>query len=154
LTCIGLYSVGIFNSTPFIPITDSSQITLEFEDGTIKVLDATSSRILSNGKGNVVVKQEENRLNYENKDSITETLKYNQLSVPYGKQFELMLSDGSHVFLNSGSKLRYPVNFLKDTPRNVYLEGEAYFSIQKDEARPFTVITDDMNTRVHGTKFN
>lgn len=154
LTVVGLHSLGLFNSTPSVPITAGPQITLEFEDGTIKVLDANSSQILSNKKGNLLVKQEENRLQYENGDQVAETITYNQLSVPYGKKFELLLSDGSHVFLNSGSKLRYPVNFLKDVPRNVYLVGEAYFSVQKDESRPFTVMTDNMNTRVHGTEFN
>lgn len=154
LTVVGLHSLGFFNSTPPVPITAGPQITLEFEDGTIKVLDANSSQILSNKKGNLLVKQEENRLQYENGDQVAETITYNQLSVPYGKKFELLLSDGSHVFLNSGSKLRYPVNFLKDVPRNVYLEGEAYFSVHKDESRPFTVMTDNMNTRVHGTEFN
>ena len=58
------------------------------------------------------------------------------------------------MFLNSGSKLRYPVRFLTSSPRDVYLDGEGYFDVVEDVDRPFTVITDDMNTQVYGTEFN
>lgn len=150
-----VYQSGTFSKQEQVIVADTPVITLELEDGTIKVLDDTSSGIITNTKGNQVVNQKQNMLLYndESKQEI-ERLSYNQLSVPYGKKFELVLSDGSHVFLNSGSKLRYPVSFLKDKPRDVYLDGEAYFSVEKDQARPFTVITDDMNTSVYGTEFN
>ncbi|MCK0146213.1 FecR domain-containing protein [Arenibacter sp. F26102] len=154
VSSIGLYLAGAFSSSEKFPIDNTPQITLQLQDGTIKVLDDTSSNVVANANGNVVVRQEQNVLHYEDKNEDTKKLEYNELAVPYGKKFELLLSDGTHVFLNSGSKLRYPVNFLKDTPRDVYLDGEAYFSVEKDKARPFTVMTHDMNTRVHGTEFN
>ncbi|WP_420601754.1 FecR family protein [Flagellimonas sp.] len=143
------------NKTEKTIVVTEPSITLELEDGTIKVLDDTSSGIITNTEGRQIVNQKQNTLLY-NAESITatENVSYNQLSVPFGKKFELILSDGSHVFLNSGSKLRYPVIFLKGKPRDVYLEGEAYFSVEKDKTRPFTVITDDMNTSVYGTEFN
>jgi hypothetical protein len=58
------------------------------------------------------------------------------------------------VTLNSGSKLRYPVAFIDNNPRTVYLEGEGFFSIEKNKNSHFTVVTDDLNTRVYGTEFN
>ena len=117
-------------------------------------MNENSVKVVTNAQGIVVGKQEQNTLFYKGEEAASETLKYNQLSVPYGKKFELILSDNSHVFLNSGSSLRYPVKFIKGAPRNVYLDGEAYFSVEEDKERPFTVITDEMNTQVYGTEFN
>ena len=88
------------------------------------------------------------------KDNVTE-LVYNELTVPYGKNFELVLSDGSHIYLNAGSKLRYPVQFPHGKPRNVFLDGEAFFDVARDSTRSqFTVVTDMLNTQVYGTRFN
>ncbi|SNY99949.1 FecR family protein [Flagellimonas pacifica] len=150
-----IYLTGAPNNREDTTVVSEPSITLELEDGTIKILDDTSSGIITNNKGHQIVNQKQNTLLYEAESiAATENVSYNQLSVPYGKKFELILSDGSHVFLNSGSKLRYPVVFLRGKPRDVYLEGEAYFSVEKDKTRPFTVITDDMNTSVYGTEFN
>ncbi len=80
--------------------------------------------------------------------------KYNELVVPYGKKFELRLSDNSHILLNSGSKLRYPTVFVSGVARTVYLEGEAYFSVEKDKESSFVVVTEDINIKVYGTQFN
>lgn len=73
--------------------------------------------------------------------------------VPFGQKFTLRLSDGSIVKLNAGSKLRYPSQF-NDTLREVYLEGEAFFEVQKDASRPFLVTSGDVVTSVLGTSFN
>tara|TARA_R110002126_G_scaffold22865_6_gene81101 strand:- start:12454 stop:13641 length:1188 start_codon:yes stop_codon:yes gene_type:complete len=136
------------------PVEVVNQITLELEDGTIKYLNEDKSEMVTNAQGKNIVEQRQNTLHYANADTLGQELKYNQLTVPYGKKFQLELSDGSHVFLNSGSKLRYPVSFLKNAPRNVYLDGEAFFTVSKDKSRAFTVVTDDMNTEVYGTEFN
>ena len=79
---------------------------------------------------------------------------YNTLKVPYGKRFDVVLSDGTHVFLNSGTSLRYPVQFLKGFDRTVFLTGEAYFDVAKDKEHPFTVHADELDIEVLGTKFN
>jgi transmembrane sensor len=76
------------------------------------------------------------------------------LKIPYGKTFEVQLSDGTIVHLNSGTSLRYPVQFLKNQNRKVYLMGEAYFEVAKDKAHPFTVNTQELDVEVLGTKFN
>ena len=78
---------------------------------------------------------------------------FNQLIVPFGKRSNILLSDGSRVWLNSGSKLVYPPVFNEGT-REVYLEGEAYFEVSKNAKKPFFVRTGDFRIRVLGTKFN
>ena len=78
---------------------------------------------------------------------------YNELIVPKGGEFTLTLSDGTKVWLNSQSKIRYPVIF-NDITREVYLEGEAYFEVTKNRHKPFTVESDALRVRVLGTTFN
>lgn len=151
----GVYKLEMFKTVEITTVVDESRITLELQDGTIKYLDDVSSESITNKSGSEVANHKNNKLTYNDKEQTTsETLVYNQLTVPYGKKIELTLSDGTQVFLNSGTKLRYPVTFLKDKPRNVFLDGEAYFSVAKDKSRLFTVITDDLNTQVYGTEFN
>ena len=79
---------------------------------------------------------------------------YNELIVPKGGEFTLTLSDGTKVWLNSQSKIRYPVIF-NDITREVYLEGEAYFEVTKDSRHPFHVnARNGVNIKVLGTSFN
>lgn len=75
------------------------------------------------------------------------------LKVPVGGEYQLTLSDGTMVWLNSGSELRYPVRFPGNT-REVELKGEAYFEVSKDWSKPFVVLTGGVRTRVYGTEFN
>ncbi|WP_025764906.1 FecR family protein [Dyadobacter tibetensis] len=70
-----------------------------------------------------------------------------------GPPREVVLPDGSRVWLNAASNIRYPETFLSDT-REIYLEGEAFFEVQRDEERPFIVHTEGISTRVLGTSFN
>lgn len=78
---------------------------------------------------------------------------FSTLTVPYGKRTEMILPDGSKVWLNAGSQLTFPEQFAIDK-REVYLEGEGYFDVVHDAARPFTVYVADMQIRVLGTSFN
>lgn len=80
-------------------------------------------------------------------------IRYNTLLVPRGGEYDLILSDGTKVRLNSESKLRYPTSFSEEK-RIVYLEGEAYFEVAKDKEHPFIVKTKGVNVRVLGTSFN
>lgn len=63
-------------------------------------------------------------------------LAYNTIEVPKGSEFDLILSDGTRVWLNADSKLKYPVTFGSD--KREELEGEGYFEVTKDEKRPFS----------------
>ena len=78
---------------------------------------------------------------------------YNSLIVPYGKRSKVILSDGTTVWVNSGSKLIYPTTFA-DNSREIYMEGEAYFEVNEDKERPFIVQTKNMDIKVLGTGFN
>ena len=68
---------------------------------------------------------------------------YNELIVPAGGEYRLVLSDGSVVYMNSESRLKYPVKFIEDK-RVVKLEGEAYFDVTHDEQHPFIVRTEQL----------
>jgi hypothetical protein len=78
---------------------------------------------------------------------------WNTLMVPTGKDYKVVLADGSQIHLNAFSKLRFPFSFNGDT-REVYLEGEAYFDIAPDAKHPFIVHAGKVSTRVLGTAFN
>jgi hypothetical protein len=79
--------------------------------------------------------------------------KYNQLDIPIGGEFFIVLSDGTRVWLNSKSSLRYPTQFRNDV-RRVFLEGEAYFEVADNPLKPFDVVVDDLSVRALGTSFN
>jgi len=132
---------------------DPNQITLQLENGNIMVIDEEGKRKITDAKGNEVGVQKGNTLSYGSGQELGE-LVYNQLNIPNGKQFELELADGSTVFLNSGSSIKYPVSFLPGKAREISLEGEAYFKVEKDSASPFVVNVGDLRVRVLGTEFN
>lgn len=87
-----------------------------------------------------------------NKNSSLSAL-YNTIEVPNGQRSQVTLYDGTKVWLNSGTKLRYPVVFSHNT-RNVYLEGEAYFDVSKDSHHPFVVNAGRLQIEVLGTRFD
>jgi ferric-dicitrate binding protein FerR (iron transport regulator) len=78
---------------------------------------------------------------------------YNEIIVPVGEKAQAVLSDGTHVWINSGSRFRYPVTFGQSS-RDVSLEGEAYFDVKKRGRSEFTVSTHDVKVVVLGTAFN
>ena len=78
---------------------------------------------------------------------------FNTLSVPRSTEYQVQLSDGTRVWLNSESELRYPVDFVS-TERKVFLRGEAYFQVAKDTNKPFRVVVNDMMVEALGTGFN
>ncbi len=77
----------------------------------------------------------------------------NQIIIPYGKRTDIVLADGTHIWLNSGSQLSYPNEFGADS-REVYLSGEAFFNVKSNPDKPFYVITRDIKVKVFGTSFN
>lgn len=84
---------------------------------------------------------------------IPQKQEYATVNVPYGAKSQIELSDGSKVWINSGSKLSYPNN-LDQKELNLYLDGEAYFEINKDQDRKLNVNTSTISIQVHGTSFN
>ena len=147
-----LYQSGYFTTKPTIIIPEDS-ITLQLENGNIKIISENGKTKIADSKGNIVGAQKGNQLIYNNKVE-KETLVYNKLTVPYGKRFEVQLSDGTIVHLNAGTSLKYPVKFIKGKNRQVYLKGEAFFTVSKDANHPFIVNADEIDIRVLGTQFN
>tara|TARA_R110002153_G_scaffold244745_1_gene400270 strand:- start:1842 stop:3005 length:1164 start_codon:yes stop_codon:yes gene_type:complete len=156
---IGFATLGIYtylqtgNSVAAI----EKEVTITLDDGsTKKTLNGGPSRIVVRS-GAYVVNQEGTKITYKKAESNqkeTRQLVYNTMDVPYGKKFQLVLSDGTEVYLNSGSSLTYPVAFYDQGPRNVVLRGEAYFTVTSDSLRPFTVSTQNIDAKVLGTEFN
>ncbi len=80
-------------------------------------------------------------------------VQYTETIAPRGQKSQIVLADGTKVWLNSDTKIKYPGNFDK-TQRDVYLDGEAFFEVSKNEHQPFVVHTSQVNVKVLGTKFN
>ncbi|MBL0736736.1 FecR family protein [Flavobacterium sp. GN10] len=116
-------------------------------------LNANDARNITDKYGNVIGRQEKGKLVYTKAYS-EGALVYNTIKIPYGKKFEVQLSDGTLVHLNAGTSLRYPVQFGKNQNRQVYLLGEAFFEVEKDKEHPFNVNTQNINVEVLGTKFD
>lgn len=79
---------------------------------------------------------------------------YHSIEVPDGGEFGIQLSDGTHVFLNAGSRLRFPEYFIPGQERRIYLSGEAYFDVARDTTSPFRVYLKHTAVKVLGTSFN
>ncbi|PXY43102.1 FecR family protein [Flavobacterium hydrophilum] len=136
-----------------VVIPRQDEIVLKLDNNSEEEIDTADTRNLTDKDGNIIGRQEKNRLVY-NKVYAEGKLVYNSIKIPYGKKFEVQLSDGTIVHLNAGTSLTYPVQFLKNQGRKVQLTGEAYFEVAKDKAHPFTVNAQEVNVEVLGTRFN
>ncbi|GEP97137.1 FecR family protein [Chitinophaga cymbidii] len=129
----------------------TSKAVLTLADGTTIMLDSTGNQILA--QGGTAIRQHGGALQYD-ASAGGETIGYNILSTPRGGQFHILLPDGTGVWLNTLSSLRYPTAFT-GKERRVAVTGEAYFEVAKDAARPFIVQVDDQSELiVLGTSFN
>jgi hypothetical protein len=126
--------------------------TLTLTDGKRVVLDSAGDRTIAVQGGNEIVNQN-SQLTYLNNNSITTEAVYNTLSTDRGRQYKVVLADGSAVWLNALSSIRYPTSF-NHSERRVSITGEVYFEIKGDARKPFIVTTGGMDIRVLGTHFN
>ncbi|WP_316817598.1 FecR family protein [Pedobacter nyackensis] len=103
-----------------------------------------------------ITKRESGQLVYDidGYDPMGQTNVYNTIETPKGGQYQVHLPDGTAVWLNSASSLKYPVNFSAFKERGVELKGEAYFEVAKDQKHPFIVKSDQQVVKVLGTHFN
>ncbi|MBU2904339.1 DUF4974 domain-containing protein [Arenibacter algicola] len=148
-----IWQQGVFDKTQnavIVPRTDA--ITLELENGDIEIITEAGTAQVQDSNGKVVGVRQGNKLVYDQSEELK--LVYNTLTVPNGKQFNIVLSDGSNVHLNSGSSIKYPINFLKGQRRQVFLTGEAFFEVAHDQENAFIVNAQDLDIQVYGTKFN
>ena len=129
---------------------------LKLYDGKTVMLDSTMKSSLIAHEANVRIEMDSNHLlRYSSYDSIgiTDANKNNELIIPKGGEYQVVLADGTKVWLNSASRLIYPQSFM-GKERRVVLSGEAFFDVAHDAERPFIVETSRMNVKVLGTRFN
>lgn len=145
------YTLNQINSTEIseVIIPDDDEVFIENEKGEIFLIEKTDSIEISNNSY-----KESNRIVYEKNILETEKVEFHTITVPYGKRFNLKLSDGTDVYLNSGTLMKYPVSFLPDQTRSVYIEGEAFFNVEKATNSIFEVRSNQIIASVYGTKFN
>lgn len=87
-------------------------------------------------------------------EAADEEIGWNTVDVPRGSDYSLILADGTEIFLNAETTLRFPDRFEEGKNREVWVTGEAYFKVQRDDGRPFIVHTPETSVRVLGTVFN
>jgi ferric-dicitrate binding protein FerR (iron transport regulator) len=132
----------------------NNKAILTLDDGSKINLDDAKTGILASESNIDIKKTGAGQLEYAAGTQSVKTVKYNILSTPMGGEYQLVLPDGSKVWLNSGSTLRFPTAFI-GSERIVELKGEAYFDIAKNPKMPFLVRTNNaMDIKVLGTQFN
>lgn len=119
----------------------------------VNLSDPTVHQIIENEQAVICKDSVKGELTYQSKTSNASDLEYNIIDVPQTAEYRLTLSDGTKVYLNSASCLKYPVVFSREE-RKVFLEGEGYFEVSEDRERPFRVIVRDMEVEALGTAFN
>lgn len=127
--------------------------TLTLADGRTIVLDSANGTISHQGGATVI--NLNGQVSYEKAGNRNEQapVVYNTISTARGNQYQLILADGSKVWLNSASSLRFPTAFTGNK-REVELDGEGYFEVAKNAAKPFHVLTNGQDVEVLGTHFN
>lgn len=127
-----------------------NKAVLTLADGSTVTLDSTGNQVIRQGQ--VAIRKQNGQLLYAAHGDGT-GVHYNKLTTPRGGQFKLVLPDGTKVWLNSASTLRYPTAFTGEK-RIVELEGQGYFEVAKNAAQPFRVMVSNMEVQVLGTDFD
>jgi len=117
------------------------------------VLDNASNGLLTKQGTTSVVKLSDGKLAYNGSTEKASTTEYNTISTPRGGQYQVELPDGTNIWLNSASSLKFPTAFNRKD-RSVELEGEAYFEVAQNASMPFYVTANGVRVNVLGTKFN
>lgn len=127
---------------------------LTLADGTQVLLDSANTGAITRQGEVTVIKLDDGQLAYDqNDETATDEVVYNSISTPRGGQYQLVLSDGTKVWLNAESSLRFPTSF-KGTERRVELTGEGYFEVSHNARMPFYVNAESVDVKVLGTHFN
>lgn len=129
---------------PLLILSNGQQVDIQKTDPNITVLKDQNA---------IQVDDDSILTNHPTHDKTTQELRYNEIIVPFGKRTRLLLSDGTKVWLNAGSRLAFPQEF-EGKKREVFLEGEAIFDVAKRSGEQFLVNTKDFTVNVTGTVFN
>ena len=159
-----LMGITYFTSNKIITNTKTSNtgieskapdgVTLTLSDGTTVVLSDHKNGVVANQENVIITKDEDGQIRYEeNNKKDTGKIAYNTLVTANGKTFQIELPDGTNVWMNAGSSLKYPTYF-SGSERAVTLTGEAYFEVAHNEKMPFKVFSNGQEVEVLGTHFN
>jgi transmembrane sensor len=133
-----------------------NKAVLTLADGSeISLTDVANGKLASQ-QGMVITKNNDGQLEYRMDPAagvVAGELRFNTISTPAGGQYQVILPDGTKVWLNAGSSLKYPTAFAGQE-RKVILKGEGYFEVTHDQSRPFRVQSNDQTVEVLGTHFN
>ncbi|MBW8685260.1 FecR domain-containing protein [Chitinophaga rhizophila] len=141
-------NISLVDTGDIAPGTNKAILTLA--NGDVVTLDSAGNQVISQGQ--TTVHQKNGQLQYAvqgNSDGVV----YNTLTVPRGGQFNIILPDGSHVWLNAASSMRYPTAF-NGSRREVEIQGQVYFEITPNARQPFFVKVNNMEVQVLGTRFD
>jgi hypothetical protein len=169
LALVGTFLSLIFGPEESTKIVDSTKVNrfntiVQQHDNEIRIF-ADNKQLTISGKNAEVKYDSQGALAVNNEHIYTadtvkqhpeatpEKVTYNSLCVPYGKRASLLLSDGTKLWINAGTTVNYPVVFPQGK-REIYVMGEIYAEVAKDESKPFTFKTDNLELVVHGTAFN
>lgn len=135
-------------------VPGGNKATLTLANGSVISLNEAAKGLLVNESGVVISKTSEGQLRYDNSDNEANIpLAYNEVSTPKGGQYSIVLPDGTKVWLNAASRLRYPTRFALGQ-RKVTLVGEGYFEVAPSKHQPFIVESQNQEVEVLGTHFN
>lgn len=155
----GPYFIRLYNSkathtaTSLAVMPGTSGAILTLSNGRKVVLDSAGNGVIATENG-VRILFNKGKLEYEVGQTYTGEALYNTMATPKGRQFELTLPDGTRVWLNSASSIRYPIVFASDT-RHVAVTGEVFLDVAKDKRKPFSINVSEKNkVDVLGTQLN
>ena len=138
---------------PVIKVAKTEGVRLVLSDGTTHVVEAGKNVVLDVPGFEVKDKGLKQLGQKQATESDQKELTYSEVIVPRGAEYQLTLADGTRVILNSESSIRFPDEF-QTNERRVYLHGEAYFQVARDESCPFLVEAEAVTVKVLGTEFN
>ncbi|SHM80533.1 FecR family protein [Chitinophaga jiangningensis] len=144
-------AVAFRETAPIAPGKEGAILTLA--DGSQMVLDSAGNGLVANQNGTRIMLQN-GQLAYNAGGGTSGTIAFNTVSTPKGRQFKLILPDGTSVWLNAASAITYPTAF-NGHERTITLQGEAYFEVATNDKAPFKVTAGEATTiEVLGTSFN
>tara|TARA_B100001250_G_C19757074_1_gene770630 strand:- start:89 stop:1240 length:1152 start_codon:yes stop_codon:yes gene_type:complete len=148
---LGIY-LNVIDDTEikFSPL-DPSKITLITSEGQNVDLEAYSAD--SENVKDFSINTDSKTISFEKTKKVSSNA-FNTLKVPYGKTFNINLSDGTNVYLNSGTSIKFPTTFKKGSDREVFISGEAFFDVRNNNSSRFIVKSNLSSAIVFGTKFN
>jgi ferric-dicitrate binding protein FerR (iron transport regulator) len=135
-----------------------NKAVLTLANGAQIILDSATNGALTQQGNTKIIKLDNGQLSYNSVNGSSSSPKtgeilYNTVSTPRGGQYQVVLADGSKVWLNAASSLRFPTSFTGNA-REVTLTGEGYFEVTHDDAKPFKVLANGVEIKVLGTHFN